>query len=170
MDNISETYSTGTTPNSGLRPPNDNRREALFLERSPFPEDAVARIFKPSRSVTTTGAARTRAWHLVFEVRSPPFIEPLMGYTGSADTLTQLKLEFPTLQSAVRYAESQGLAYVLQRQPSRSARQPIQRADRPSEWPSHSGRTPERLGLVAPACTQHRTRHVPTVKINGATP
>jgi hypothetical protein len=38
-----------------------------------------------------------------------------MGYTGSTDTVTQAELEFPTLQSAIRYAEQQGLSYVVQR-------------------------------------------------------
>ncbi|EUB99944.1 ETC complex I subunit conserved region [Rhizobium sp. CF080] len=33
-----------------------------------------------------------------------------MGYTGGTDTLTQVELEFPTLRSAIRYAERQGLA------------------------------------------------------------
>ncbi|WP_348626236.1 NADH dehydrogenase ubiquinone Fe-S protein 4 [Rhizobium sp. CF080] len=58
----------------------------------------------------TSGNARTRDWRLVFERRSQQFIEPLMGYTGGTDTLTQVELEFPTLRSAIRYAERQGLA------------------------------------------------------------
>jgi hypothetical protein len=36
-----------------------------------------------------------------------------MGYTGSRDTLTQVELTFPTLESAIRYAERQGLSYVV---------------------------------------------------------
>jgi hypothetical protein len=79
-----------------------------------FPEDAVAHIYKPSRSVTTSGKARTKGWKLCFEPRSAPFIEPLMGWTGSYDTLTQIELSFPTLESAVRYAERQGLTYVVE--------------------------------------------------------
>ncbi len=41
---------------------------------------------KPSRAVTTSGKARTKGWRLVFERRTAPFIEPLMGYTGGDDT------------------------------------------------------------------------------------
>ena len=89
---------------------NDNRRRPLAMGRSLFPEGAVARIFKPSRSATTSGKAGTKGWRLTFERRTAPFIEPLMGWTGGDDTLTQVELSFPTLESALRYAERQGLS------------------------------------------------------------
>jgi hypothetical protein len=78
-----------------------------------YPDDAFVRIYKPSRAVTSI-KARTKGWRLVFERRTAPIIEPLMGYTGGDDTLTQVELSFPTLQSAIRYAERQGLTYVVQ--------------------------------------------------------
>lgn len=93
---------------------NDNRRGALSLGRSLFPEDAVARIYKPSRSVMTSGKAGTKPWRLVFERRTAPFIEPLMGWTGGDDTLVQVELQFKTLEAAVRYAERQGLLYAVE--------------------------------------------------------
>lgn len=95
-------------------PANDNSRRRSGAGRSFFPADAVVRIVRPSRSAMTSGRARTRGWRLVFEPRTKPFIEPLMGYTGSTDTLPQVELSFPTLESAIAYAERQGLAYVVQ--------------------------------------------------------
>ncbi len=92
---------------------NTNRPPVLDLGRSVFPRDAVARIFRPSRSVTTSGRARTKKWLLKFERRSPSFIDPLMGWTGGDDTLTQVELTFPTLAAAIAYAERQGLDYVV---------------------------------------------------------
>jgi len=92
---------------------NGNRRPALTFGQSIFPPDAVARIFRPSRSVMTSGRARAKGWRLAFERRTPPFIEPLMGWTGGDDTLTQVELNFPTLEAAIAYAERQGLAYVV---------------------------------------------------------
>lgn len=53
----------------------------------------------------TSGRARPKGWRLVFEWRTAPVIEPLMGYTGSGDTLTQVELDFPTAQAAIDYAE-----------------------------------------------------------------
>ncbi|UUP19543.1 ETC complex I subunit [Nitratireductor thuwali] len=108
---VEETTKTRVRPNW---PSNDNRRSPLSMGSSIFPDDAVARIYKPSRSVTTSGKARTKGWRLTFERRTAPFIEPLMGYTGSGDTLVQVELGFPTLESAIGYAERQGLTYVVQ--------------------------------------------------------
>jgi hypothetical protein len=96
-------------------PLNDNRRKTLSMGRSVFPDDAVARIYKPSRSMTTSGTALTKGWRLAFERRTAPFIEPLMGYIGGDDILTQIELSFPTLKSAIRYAERQGLFYFDQK-------------------------------------------------------
>lgn len=84
------------------------------LTRSVFPEDAMAVIYKPARSAMTSGKARTRDWKLRFEPRSCPFIEPLMGWTGSDDTLAQVELTFPSAAAAVAYARRQGLRYLLQ--------------------------------------------------------
>lgn len=140
------------TPITQGWPSNDNRHKPLSMGRSVFPNDAVARIYKPSRAVTTSGMARTRGWRLVFERRTAPFIEPLMGYTGGDDTLTQVELSFPRLESAIRYAERHGLAYVVQ-QPSKQSRS--RRRGRVSETPARNGgstqafsdATLDRLGL-----------------------
>ena len=74
----------------------------------------MAAIYKPARSAMTSGKARTRDWKLRFEPRSCPFIEPLMGWTGSDDTLAQVELTFPSAAAAVAYARRQGLRYLLQ--------------------------------------------------------
>ncbi|MER8864207.1 ETC complex I subunit [Mesorhizobium sp. M0751] len=66
----------------------------------------------------TSGRARPKGWRLVFERRAAPVIEPLMGYTASGDTLTQVELDFPTAQAAIDYAERQGLAYTVQGSPA----------------------------------------------------
>ena len=84
------------------------------LTRSVFPDDALAVIYKPARSAMTSGNARTRDWKLRFEPRSRPFIEPLMGWTGGDDTLSQVELTFPSAAAAVAYARRQGLRYILQ--------------------------------------------------------
>ncbi|MER9644924.1 MULTISPECIES: NADH dehydrogenase ubiquinone Fe-S protein 4 [unclassified Mesorhizobium] len=108
---------------TSVRPDNDNRprldEPALSMGRSLFPDGATARIYQPCRSAMTSAKPR-KDWRLVFEPRTAPFIEPLMGYTGGRDTLTQLELNFPTLEAAIRYAERQGLNYVLQAAPPAS--------------------------------------------------
>ncbi|RWX30243.1 ETC complex I subunit [Rhizobium leguminosarum] len=152
MDVNRETHNRETQkPNTAVSdtwPANDNQRQPLSFGRSVFPEGAVARIFKPSRSVMTSGTPRTKGWQLVFERRSAPFIEPLMGYTGSTDTLPQVELEFPTLESAIRYAERQGLTYRVQRRVNKPA---AKQRTRPRTYRPHafSDSTLLRLGLAA---------------------
>ncbi|MER9791679.1 NADH dehydrogenase ubiquinone Fe-S protein 4 [Mesorhizobium sp. M0213] len=85
-----ESEVTPAVENTG--PANDKCGRAPLFGRSEFPRDAVARIYKPCRSVMTSGRAQPKGWRLVFERRTAPVIEPLMGYTGGADTLTQVEL------------------------------------------------------------------------------
>jgi hypothetical protein len=81
--------------------------------RSVFPQGSNAYIYRPSRSAMTSGKARTKRWVLAFEPGKKPFIEPLMGWTGSSEPLDQVELTFPTCAAAVVYAERQGLPYTI---------------------------------------------------------
>ncbi|WP_179298310.1 NADH dehydrogenase ubiquinone Fe-S protein 4 [Mesorhizobium carmichaelinearum] len=96
---------------------NNNRPMILHTTRPKLPRPVTARLFRPSRSVTTSARVASRPWRLVFERRTPPFIEPLMGYTGSDDTLTQVELNFPTREAAIAYARRLKLDYVVQDSP-----------------------------------------------------
>ena len=79
-----------------------------------FPPDAMATIYGPARSAMTSGTANTRLWKLRFEPRTAPFLEPLMGWTGGTETLSQVELDFPSAEAAVGYAKRQGLNFVVQ--------------------------------------------------------
>jgi hypothetical protein len=81
------------------------------LTQSNFPQDAVAVIYKPTRSAMTSGKARAREWKLRFEPRFPRRIEPLMGSTANEDPRAQVELTFPSAEAAVQYAQRQGLHY-----------------------------------------------------------
>ena len=140
-----------TKPTPQAWPANDNR-QLPATRRSIFPGDAVARICRASRSATTSGMARAKHWRLVFEPRRAPFLEPLMGHTGSDDTLAQVELAFPTLESAMRYAERQGLAYVVQTPGGQACRDRPQETERTAPWSgstqAFSDATLDRLGLA----------------------
>jgi hypothetical protein len=93
----------------------------------------------------TSAPAEAQDWRLVFERRTPPFIDPLMGWTGGRDPLVQLELKFPTLEAAVAYARRQGLRYVVRHDfRSRQASQRLARRRR-----AFSDTTLDRLGLHA---------------------
>lgn len=90
---------------------NDNRSHTA-LSRPVFPDDAVAHIHRPCRSAMSAGPAPDE-WRLEFEPRSAPFVDPLMGWTGSQDPLRQVILSFSTLDAALAYAERQGLRAIV---------------------------------------------------------
>ncbi len=71
----------------------------------------TARIFKPAKTAMQSGLARTKEWVLEHEPERARFIDPLMGWTGSADTRTQIKLEFDTKEEAIAYCEQRGIPY-----------------------------------------------------------
>ncbi|HVJ76330.1 MAG TPA: ETC complex I subunit [Hyphomicrobium sp.] len=73
----------------------------------------TARIFKPARTAMQSGEARTKEWVLEFEPASPRSADPLMGWTSSSNTQTQVRLEFDTKEEAIAYATREGLAYTL---------------------------------------------------------
>ena len=72
-----------------------------------------ARIFRPSKTAMQSGKAKTHEWMLQFEQEVPRSVEPLMGYTSSADTRQQLRMAFPTKEAAIEYAERNGIPYVV---------------------------------------------------------
>ena len=84
-----------------------------FAQRA-FPPDTTAIIYRPARSAMTSGKANIRSWKLRFEQRAASFIEPLMGWTGGTDTLSQVELDFPSAEAAVAYAKRQHLNIVVQ--------------------------------------------------------
>jgi hypothetical protein len=72
-----------------------------------------ARIYKPAKNAMQSGAAGTKKWLLEFEMRSRREPEPLMGWTSSDDTQTQVQLEFDTKEEATAYADKHGIPYQL---------------------------------------------------------
>jgi len=74
---------------------------------------ADVHIYKPSKTATQSGLARSRAWVLEFEPIFGRSTEPLMGWTSSRDTLQQVILKFGTENEAIAFAENNGLTYRL---------------------------------------------------------
>jgi NADH dehydrogenase len=73
-----------------------------------------ARIYQPARSAMTSGEGNTRRWVLEYSPELPRGIEPLMGWTSSADMNSQVRLRFDTKLAAIDYAERNGIPYVVQ--------------------------------------------------------
>ena len=95
----------------------------------------AARIYKPAKSATQSGMARTKQWLLAFEQDRSREIEPLMGWTSNGDTRQQLRLWFDTREEAEAYAQREGIAYRVE-EPERSSagRWPIRTISSSTGW------------------------------------
>ena len=72
-----------------------------------------ARIYQPARTAMSSGQAKTKGWVLEFAQGSARSVDPLMGWTSSSDTQTQVKLRFETKEAALAYAKAHGIDAVV---------------------------------------------------------
>lgn len=79
------------------------------------------RIYQPARNAMQSGTARMKGWVLEFPPADAREIDPLMGWTSSDDTQSQVRLRFETRQQAEDYAHDHGLNYVVQEPHRRAA-------------------------------------------------
>lgn len=68
-----------------------------------------ARIYKPSKTAMSSGLAKTKTWVLEFIQETTSEIDPLMGWTSSGDTQSQVTLKFGSKQAAIDYAREHGI-------------------------------------------------------------
>ena len=59
-----------------------------------------------------SGMAKSNKWILEF-ITKDPTKNPLMGWESSSDTLTELKLEFPSKELAINYAKKKKIEFEL---------------------------------------------------------
>jgi hypothetical protein len=76
-----------------------------------------ARIYRPMKSATQSGAALTKYWLFEYAPEKPREVEPLMGWTSSSDMKSQVRLSFATKEEAIAYAERNGIAYRVEEPP-----------------------------------------------------
>ena len=79
----------------------------------------TARIFKPAKTTMQSGNAKTDKWVLEFDDSESLKIDPLMGWTGSNNMQSQVRLSFRSKQDAIAYAEKKGLIYNVNENQSR---------------------------------------------------
>lgn len=86
----------------------------------------VVRIYRPAKTAMQSGRGNTRKWLIEFLAADAKRNDTLMGWSGSRDTQTQVKLRFDTREEAVAYAQRQG--WVIQ------VEQPQERVIRPKSY------------------------------------
>ena len=68
-----------------------------------------ARIYKPARNAMQSGTAKAKSWVLEFAPSAAREVDPLMGWTSSGDTQTQVRLTFDSCEAAQDYAKAHGI-------------------------------------------------------------
>jgi hypothetical protein len=100
--------------------------------------EVLARIYKPAQNAMQSGKAATTRWVLEYVPEVPLKIDPLMGYTSSADMRRQIHLEFDTRTEAIAYAERNGIPYEVlpeqERTPKKVSYADNFRFGRPQPW------------------------------------
>jgi ETC complex I subunit conserved region len=87
-----------------------------------------ARIYRPAKAATQSGAAKSRRWLLEYDPEKPREVEPLMGWTSSSDMKSQLKLWFASKEEAVAYAARNGIEARVE-EPAPSSRKVLSYSD-----------------------------------------
>lgn len=73
-----------------------------------------ARIYRPARTAMSSGTAKTKHWVLEYAPASARKVDPLMGWTSSSDTQTQVRMRFETKEAALEYAKDHGIEAIVQ--------------------------------------------------------
>jgi hypothetical protein len=98
----------------------------------------LARIYRPSKTAMQSGRAGTRRWLLEYEPERPRALDPLMGWTSSADMRSQIVLEFDSKDEAVAYASKHEIPYqVFEPHPTKAGPKSYSdnfRSDRKVPW------------------------------------
>ncbi|KAL5014874.1 hypothetical protein ScPMuIL_009144 [Solemya velum] len=84
---------------------------------SGVPEEHIktryVRIYVPTRNSLQSGTFNTRNWRLDFDTRER-WENPLMGWTSTADPLSNMSVQFSSSEDAVEFCEKNGWEYFVE--------------------------------------------------------
>ena len=72
----------------------------------------TAIIYSPTKSAMQSGKAKSEKWVLEYVSQKSKY-NPLMGWESSKDTNSQIKLNFPSKEQAIQYANKNNIEYKL---------------------------------------------------------
>ncbi|WP_026296638.1 ETC complex I subunit [Hirschia maritima] len=71
----------------------------------------LAKIYRPSKNAMQSGKAKSDVWILEMETAPKRSVDPLMGWTGSDTTDTQVRISFDSMEDAVAYAKREEMDF-----------------------------------------------------------
>ncbi|GGG73084.1 ETC complex I subunit region [Salipiger pallidus] len=72
-----------------------------------------ARIYQPAKTAMSSGQGKTKHWVLDFVHETAREVDPLMGWTSSDDTQSQVRLRFDSKEAALDYAKEHGIDAIV---------------------------------------------------------
>jgi len=69
-----------------------------------------ARIYIPTKTAMQSGMGKIKKWILDFQTKDT-FVNPLMGWESSDDTLSEVKLEFSSKEKAIEFAKKNNIDF-----------------------------------------------------------
>lgn len=133
---VKSTQTPAVLKTTGVELAEKNEAKDQLVQRQPELEDYGAslypgelnwinerqvRISKPSKNVMQSGTAYTNSWKIEFDNKGR-WESWLMGWTSSADPLSNFALTFPTKESAIAYCEKNKLQWFVEEQQERKTR------------------------------------------------
>lgn len=73
-----------------------------------------ARIYCPAKTAMQSGRSKQGQWHIDFMEEKQEYQDPIMGWAGARQTLSQLKLTFQSPEEAASYLQQKGIPYVIE--------------------------------------------------------
>ena len=71
-----------------------------------------AKIYRPTRTAMQSGGGKSKNWLLEFDTLDNG-VNPLMGWESSNDTMSEIKMSFPTKIQAINYAKKNNINYYV---------------------------------------------------------
>lgn len=71
----------------------------------------LAKIYRPAKTAMQSGKAGTKRWCLEFDQNVAPTLDPLMGWTSSADPSGQVRMYFDSKEEAVAFARAHAIPH-----------------------------------------------------------
>jgi predicted RNase H-related nuclease YkuK (DUF458 family) len=72
-----------------------------------------ARIYRQTKPAGQSGLAGTHTWILEYGQSAARHADPLMGWVGSSDTMSQIHLKFSSKEDAEAYAKRNAIGYTV---------------------------------------------------------
>jgi len=74
---------------------------------------STALIYRPARNAMQSGKAKTNNWLLEYSPEASKSPDDLMGWAGSGDMSSQIRLKFPSQSEAEAYCKREKIDFVV---------------------------------------------------------